>query len=159
MLHGSGTLLTAGTIIEADKPILGHLKPFTLKQIEEMVRSGYVVAHNKAEVIDPSQFTPTPPGLDKTPALPVDTTDDRHSTPPDKIVVTTSGGVQSSSYTAPPEEIAKSDPSPWTIDPATIEGMDLDQLNVMVKERDESVSLFADEEEARAFLSQDYDSK
>lgn len=46
--------------------------------------------------------------------------------------------------------------SKWTIDPTSLEGRDLEQLNVMILERDPNQSPFATVEEAKAHLSQDY---
>jgi hypothetical protein len=49
--------------------------------------------------------------------------------------------------------------SRWSIDPATLRGMTLEQLNVMVAERDEKgeIKAFTTIEEAIAFLSQDFE--
>ena len=47
-------------------------------------------------------------------------------------------------------------PSIWTMDPDGIRGMSLDQLNVLILERDDSVELFEDVDEAAAWLSKDF---
>ena len=48
-------------------------------------------------------------------------------------------------------------PSKWSLNPADLEGKDLDELNVMVLERDETVDPFETVEEAVAWLSQDFE--
>ena len=45
----------------------------------------------------------------------------------------------------------------WAIDPDGLRSMSLDQLNVMIMERDDKVEPFEDLEEAIAWLSQDYE--
>lgn len=47
--------------------------------------------------------------------------------------------------------------SKWARDPDSLRGMDLDSLNVMVAELDDSVPPFETQGEAVAFLSQDYE--
>ena len=51
---------------------------------------------------------------------------------------------------------AGSPKSPWIFDPAELAGKPLDELNVIIKERDTAVEPFATVEEAIAFLSQNY---
>lgn len=46
--------------------------------------------------------------------------------------------------------------SKWDLDPEGLTGMDLDQLNVLVAERDSKVEPFETAEEARDWLSQDF---
>jgi hypothetical protein len=48
-------------------------------------------------------------------------------------------------------------PSIWTMDPDGIRGLALDQLNIMILERDDEVAPFETVEEAAAWLSQDYE--
>lgn len=48
-------------------------------------------------------------------------------------------------------------PSIWTVDPAGIRGLGVDQLNIMILERDPSIEPFETAEEAAAWLSQDYE--
>ena len=48
-------------------------------------------------------------------------------------------------------------PSIWVNDPAGIRGMDVDALNIMILERDDSVEPFDTAEEAIAWLSQDFE--
>ncbi len=48
-------------------------------------------------------------------------------------------------------------PSIWVTDPAGIRGMGVDELNIMILERDDSVEPFETAEEAIAWLSQDYE--
>jgi hypothetical protein len=43
------------------------------------------------------------------------------------------------------------------MDPDGIRGMSLDQLNVLILERDDSVELFEDVDEAAAWLSKDFE--
>jgi len=47
--------------------------------------------------------------------------------------------------------------SKWNLDPDGLRGMSLDQLNVMIMERDDSIGLLDTEEEAIALLSEDYE--
>ncbi len=46
--------------------------------------------------------------------------------------------------------------SKWIINPALLHAKDLNQLNVMIRERDPSIQPFETREEAIAFISQDY---
>jgi len=65
--------------------------------------------------------------------------------------------------TAPPQT-APSSPnpadmrptSPWKLDPAQLEGKPLQELNLMIKERDDSIEPFETVEEAIAQLSADH---
>ena len=51
---------------------------------------------------------------------------------------------------------AGSPKSPWIFDPAELAGKPLDELNIIIKERDAAVEPFATVEEAIAFLSQNF---
>lgn len=67
---------------------------------------------------------------------------------------------------APAPEVAKQEQSgsgyqvelnsKWKLDPASLADKDLDSLNLMIAERDESLEGFETEEEAIAWLSQDF---
>lgn len=58
-----------------------------------------------------------------------------------------------------PQPEVKQDATPWTLDPSTLEGKDLDELLVMIAERDEDFEVEAIESvsEAIEFLSQDFE--
>lgn len=47
-------------------------------------------------------------------------------------------------------------PSKWSLDPADLQDKGLDELNVMILEREEDLEQFETIEEARAWLTQDY---
>jgi len=51
----------------------------------------------------------------------------------------------------------KVSPTPWVFDPESLQGIDIDQLNVLIAERDESIEPFEDVDEAIDWLSQDYE--
>lgn len=72
----------------------------------------------------------------------------------------TVAGVKTPPPVAPPGDPEKPKSitpiSPWILDPKTLEGKTLDQLNVMIKEIDPSEDLFEDAKEAISFLSQDF---
>lgn len=48
-------------------------------------------------------------------------------------------------------------PSIWIVDPSGIRGLSLDQLNIMILERDPDVAPFEDELEAAGWLSKDFE--
>jgi hypothetical protein len=48
-------------------------------------------------------------------------------------------------------------PSIWIVDPAGIRGLSLDQLNIMILERDGDIAPFEDEDEAAGWLSKDFE--
>ncbi len=48
-------------------------------------------------------------------------------------------------------------PSVWVLDPADLQDKSLDELNVMILERDDELEQFETVEEARAWLTQDYE--
>lgn len=47
-------------------------------------------------------------------------------------------------------------PSIWTVDPAVLEYLDLDILNILILEKDDRVAPFETKEEAIGWLSQDF---
>lgn len=55
-----------------------------------------------------------------------------------------------------PGNVIEQQQTPWNVDPATLEGKNLDELNVMVLEKDDSMEPFEDEAEAKAQLSKDF---
>ena len=57
----------------------------------------------------------------------------------------------------PKGRTGRMNPSIWVVDPSGIRGLDVDQLNVMILERDAKVQPFETVEEASAWLSQDYE--
>ena len=58
---------------------------------------------------------------------------------------------------APAGRTGRVSPSIWVVDPVGILGLSLDQLNIMILERDGSVEPFETAEEAAAWLSQDFE--
>lgn len=121
------------------------------KKIDDHVRSRHVTPIGSQDQIRIEQ-APTAPGVEP----PKPTSSGEHATG----VTTSEGGVQKLHLdppaTATTGTVAQSDPSPWTIDPSTLEGKDVDELNVMILERDPEQETMETVEEAVAFLSQDY---
>lgn len=58
---------------------------------------------------------------------------------------------------APKGRTGRTIPSIWTVDPDGIRGMSIEQLNIMILERDDSIEPFETVEEAVAWLTQDYE--
>lgn len=122
---------------------VGGKHGLTQKMINEHLRAGYLRAvAGKA----PEMARDDVPGVEKDkPVIPMESDGERALKPegadegmPDK-----------------PEPVKLS--SKWAMDPDVLEQMNLEQLNVMVLERDESVPLFETKEEAVGWLSQDYE--
>lgn len=109
---------------------------FSDQQVKAHLASGYLrvvpgsapVASVESKPEPEEGAVENPPGLDPTPS------------------------VGSSGDLAPAPKIA----SRWVLDPDALKGMTLDQLNVMVVERDESIEPFDTVEEAIEWLSQDF---
>jgi|GEM_PF-3269456 len=151
-----GALLEAGSIFTQGEPIRlqgNSYPPLTSPQIEEHLRSGYLQLYGiKDEPITASDLTDSPPGKVETPPLPGPGKDGID--PKEAVMSINTGGVEvSSKPTAPP---VVQEQSPWNLDAETLQGKDVDELNVMILERDENGPEFETKEEAMAFLSQDF---
>lgn len=155
----------------------GLLKPGTVfssegwnpVSIESNLKTGHIekVSGSMAPVND--GVVEDAPGRERRPALPGAETAEgpKLSPPPPVRTVSVSNGsginVEQSEPSEPQTrrevEIAgriEHAPSRWTLDPETLKGKDLEQLNVMVKERDENERPFETVPEAVAFLSRDF---
>lgn len=137
-------------VILKDRTILrpGQIVPdgaIPKKALEEHVRNGFLLPSDKEA--DSGRV----PGVSTNP--PVSSRDGVE----DQIVSGQGSDPESPRITSRPT--AGADKSQWTLDPDTLKDKSLDDLNVMVLERDSSVEPFETEEEAIAYLSQDYEGK
>jgi hypothetical protein len=57
----------------------------------------------------------------------------------------------------PVGRVGRINPSIWAMDPSGIRGLDVDQLNIMILERDDRIEPFETAEEAAAWLCQDFE--
>lgn len=156
------TLLPGGTLLP-----VGHAS-FDEKFIKDSLRERMIEpAHNAAEdarVAAPNVEPPKVALAGSGSSDPMESIDLR-SVPKgnDALGVSVSGGA-STTTTAPNSGLEAglrtTDPitpdSVWNLDPAILTDKSLEQLNVMVLERDKGIAQFADADEARAWLSQDY---
>lgn len=137
VISRQGVLFRAGSQVPVDQ--------FKKQDLEGHVKSGFLLPQGSE--IQPGEL---PPGV----------VDPGPLSSSDKARVTTTGrqepSVQIQTSPSPRRVEAKSDPSPWTIDPASLKNKDLDQLNAMVQERDSEVPAFETEQEALAHLTQDF---
>lgn len=159
---GSGKVLRAGHIITEGKPVVVDGKqhePMPKRKIVRHILSGYlkpISAMKDEGPISPDQFTENAPGKTTPQPLPGP---GKTGLPIEKALKTsTPGGIETASLgkIASPETV-KTVTSKWTLDPELLKGKTIDELNVMVAERDATLSGFATAEEAVAWLSQDHD--
>lgn len=101
-----------------------------------------------SKVAEERLYDKTPPGVDEPPVL--------AAAESDKITLLSPSGV---STTSRPVTSVSQPPTPWTLDPTSLNGKTLEQLNVMIQERDDKVEPFQTVEEASAWLSQDFTAK
>lgn len=142
----TGTLYKGGTILPEGV--------FTREQLEGHLKSGYI--------------EPLPHGEGPRAEAMSDSTGPDAVTKPtrsgeEKVIQTLEGprgpGVRTSSRQkepAPGERGGGQAPSVWTVDPANLEGKSLEELNVMVLDRDNSMEPFSTVEEAVAQLTADF---
>lgn len=129
----------------------------TKQQINELLGSRHIFPVGSSVEIDRKTKDLTPPGVQ--PPLPVPSDNDlTKPSPRDRIIITQPGDVQTR-VSPKPVVAAKSQKSPWVLDPTLLKGKSLDDLNVMLLERDDQAEVFDTPEEAIAFLSQDFASK
>ena len=104
------------------------------KQKAELLRKG-----GYAEVVDVAEAAPTlPPGVaDLSPGK-----------KPTELAKQIKGTPEPAAATATPT---------WNLDPAQLEGKSLDELNVMISERDPKIPELNDRDEAVAWLTQDFE--
>lgn len=103
--------------------------------------------------------TPPPPvggtgSKDKEGAIDV-----RGADPNSFVASSGAGGITTTSTPVVPPSSGPGSGTPlsiWNLDPATLQTQSLDDLNMMILERDEKVEPFASIDEARAWLSQDF---
>lgn len=152
----TNTVLRGGTVIT---PAVAQQHGLTEKIIQHHLQSGYLVAFN-AEMDPEEVLLSTAPGVSVNESLRVK---------PDQAIETVDkeGGavVRSGPRDTTPVRIAGTPPAPvadsaagskWVLDPATLEGKSLDELNVMVAERDNSIDPLTSIENAVSLLSQDF---
>lgn len=137
----------------------GELIPeglFPQATIKEHLASGYCEPVNVGT--PPEQDIPTDnvPGVQPAPIIPSGTRDTSPSAPVE-LVTTAPGGVTSSvQIKKDPVPEVKTPLSIWNLDPEQLKGKSLDELNVMILERDDTIDPFDTLEEAVAQLSQDF---
>lgn len=133
----------------------------TSQQLEEHLKSGYIEPAESYAAPEAAKIVEEIPGRDQMPPL-----------KEGESVVTraSAAGVESfkvESSDDEPAKVAAATPQPsagvviqqesiWNLDPATLKGKDVNQLNAMVKERSLDVTPFETAEEAAAYLSKDY---
>lgn len=136
------------------------------KAIESHIKSGYVVAVNQEGPPEQALLVENPPGQDLGPAVSAggDINDKSKRDNLDKQVFTTvperssagsPGNVMQTTSKKPAAPVTQVR-SLWNLDPALLKSKTIDQLNVMVQERDNAVEPFSTTPEAVAFLSQDF---
>jgi hypothetical protein len=141
---------------------------YPLNKARNLQRQGKVVAENLTMHPEYIPNTPVadPPGTSVKPLRTAGRNDmldasksDPFAAPRESIHVQTPSGIQTSSGPAEkaPQPVTHKQ-TLWHLDPAGLEGKTLDQLNVMILERDETVEPFGTTEEAIAFLSQHFES-
>lgn len=161
ILLSSGKQLRAGFIVTEGKKIVVDGRehpPMDAKKIERHLRSGYLKHHSvlrEEGPITPEQFTENPPGKVKAPALPGPGKEDGISENKALTTAVSNGISTSVKDKEPSTEQTAQVTSKWVLDPALLEGKTIDELNVMIVERDPKVEPFATAEEAVAWLSQD----
>lgn len=153
---------------------------FTPTQIREHVKSGFAKVVQRSDQPDPATLPksiPDRPGETIPPAInsgdpgPSGKGSDPVTTSQDKAPAATPGNIPDVSdegvgvfaspraeqpIPGPEVDGAGSEVSPWTFDPYMLAGKPVDELNILIKERDESVEAFETPEEAIAFLSQNF---
>lgn len=100
------------------------------EQIKRHIKAGYLVDGSQPAPAIPADLQPRLPGIDES------------GRPAGR---------------APKAAKPAKSKSIWSMDPDGLRGLDVDQLNVMIAERDDSVEPFETSEEALAFLSADYE--
>jgi hypothetical protein len=136
--------LSAGAIFDGDPISVGIL---------DALKNGYIEQATGPAKAQESLIERVP-GRDTRPAL-------RNTKNPDgtqeTVMTAHAGGItQSISKPAQPPASIVQPRSKWDVDPATLEGKTIEQLNVMVAERDPSIQAFPTAPEAAAFLCQDF---
>ena len=173
----STTVFGAGDILPDDM--------FTTEQIEAHIKSGYIIAVNRSEAVpEPERLVENPPGQDKPLTVRTDNSTDQRRATPSSVEVHTNEGINTSvaPTTKPPSSVPatipahmpvkdqtiepvpdKSEgdagsvaPSPWTLDPTQLEGLDVHDLNVMIQERDPRMPTVPTVEQAGAILTRDF---
>lgn len=142
---------------------------FTKDQLQAHLGSGYAVrvqdSYGKSDS-EAAALSSTPPGVNPNPPAMsaketgkplVESFDTGRPAAPFMSSGVT-GGIQTNVVDAPQSQLNPPMQSPWIIDPAAIATKGLDELNVMIMERDAKVVPFNDPAEARAWLSQNWKS-
>lgn len=138
----------------------GQILPGTMKTdwLNDALRQGFVEVAR-----DPTAETRAEnPGVVTPPVLKANdqSKDDKATTTPAPVNLGSGGPagvtVKVTDPTRPAEP--KAAQGIWNLDPAALQGRDIANLNVLVKERDPSVAEFTTVEEAIAWLSQDFKS-
>lgn len=160
---GVGTIPAGTDITPEIATLIGQ------KNLRSMQTSGFIIpVVDTAEPMNLSaELLPASvvPGAVPVQPLPNMNEDDK-DTKVDRETINVSGpvaNITSGTNAQPPSTLPPVDPSmavnatsKWTMDPAGLAGKPLAALNVMVAERDTSVSPFTDPAEAIAFLSRDF---
>lgn len=137
--------LSAGSVFDGDSLSVGIL---------DALKNGYI-EQATGPAKPPQAAVEKVPGRDTRPGLP----NRKNADGTQETVMTAHAGGISQQISKPAQAPASivQPRSPWMLDPATLEGKTIEQLNVMVAERDPSIQAFPTAPEAVAFLSQDFD--
>lgn len=172
-LAGAGKGGKAGTRrVKGGSLIQDDGKPFTREMIDRLIKAGAVepVANNAESLADVP--VENPPGMGDIKPLPnmSDTSDGVVKSQDGSPIIVEpisppAKGVQRvqelrdaglDKQTPRTGEPSKQTQSLWIMDPANLESKDLDELNVMIAERDPEIEPFQTVEEAKAQLTKDF---
>lgn len=167
VLHYGGSVVPEGALSEAD--IKAHLASGYIEESNEGPLPDVPVANPPGVDIStpvPGLQTGTDKSLDASKAVVTDKGPNLGPVPESKpapnsdalSVTSGEGGVTMTStpQAPPPNNGTGAAISKWVLDPATLTGKKVEDLNVMILERDPTVKPFETVEEAVAFLSQDF---
>ena len=127
VMPNNSTMRKAGEIVSSDE--------FSPSTLDDLIQSGYLI--RVKEDVDPQALAP---GVD---VKPIARHDKEHGKPDKPIKV------RKADKPRPPK-------SPWVLNPDDLpEG--IDELNGMILERDDTLELCETVDEAKAFLSKDYE--
>lgn len=132
--------------------------------LDEQHAAGFVEPVTEVRPVMQGAPPPAPPGVNPIPvggdgSSRVTTTDPgapRISIPSIPGQQSSGGLSQTSQPFVPPQQAGGQALSKWNLDPATLHGKDLGQLNVMVLERDSTIAPFSTVQEAIVQLSRDW---
>ena len=149
-------IIPPGTIITQD---MANKNKWNQKWIDDAIRSGHVLPLTETRILGPDgKPVPNIPPID-----PTATVGGSGDTPKGAVTITGGdAGRQITVTSTPPSgdnprgESTSQVQSKWDIDPSTLTGQTLVQLNAMIQEREPTAPKMPTIEEARAYLSRDF---